>query len=416
MHRTYKTHRRLVAFLVAALTCAAGAAPADAARNLGGVPAGLGEQVASQSFLVHYTSAAGDPNAIAPGAAQAVLFNAERALADSRERLGLPAPMDDGDRRSDIYVYAVPDRGSERGLVRADSRADRTTGWIGLPVDATGDLLTITHHVVHLQQLALYRPAGRVLAEGSATWAPLHLYGGDLRTMPEEAQFFPDDPIDCDDPDRCSLPGYNAWRLFEQLAERYGADVLRALYDRSRTLGARDHRSHFVEALQDVLMGRGTTLPAAFAEFTAANLVGRYQLQSLARRRYGATEPFDDLATGTRTRRFRSRGVTLDHLSAAFYRLRSGSDAGGTGRRRCRRAVLQVRIEGPPDLEEPLYWAPFRPRRGNARAFALRNGRANLRMGWSTCTGRELGIALYNPSLTVEDRTFFLNVRLRLKR
>lgn len=414
MHRTTRTYR-LLALVTATAALVVGAAPAHAARNLGGVPGNLTEQVASQNFLVHYTSAPGDPNAIAPEGAQQVLFNAERALGDSRSRLDLPEPMDDGDRRSDVYVYAVPQRGPERGLVRADSRDDRTTGWIGLPPEATGDMVTITHHVVHLQQLGLYRPAGGVLAEGSATWAPLHLYAGELRALPEQAQFFPDDPIDCDDPDRCGLPGYNAWRFFQLLAERHGAQIVRTIYDRSRSLGAKDHRAHFTEALQDVLMARGTTLPATFAEFTAANLVGGYGLQGLARRRYGATEPFDDLATGTRTRRFRPRGVTLDHLASAFYRLRSGSDAGGSGRRRCHRAVLQVRVEGPPDLEAPLYWAPFRPRRGKARPFELRNGRATVQMPWTTCDGREIGIATHNPSLTAEDRTFFLNVRLRLR-
>ncbi len=389
------------------------AQPALAARNLAGVPGNLTEQAASQSFVVHYTSAPGDPNAIAPEAAQQLLINAERALGDSKSRLDLPQPLDDGDGRSDIYVYGGIDRGPERGMVRADSRDDRTTGWIGIQPASTGDMVTVTHQVVHLQQLALYRPAGRVLAEGTATWAPLHLYAGELRSLPEQAQFFPDDPIDCSDPDRCSLPGYNAWRFFELLAERHGAQVVRAIYDRSRALGAKDHRAHFLEALQEVLAARGTTLAATYAEFTSANLVGGYGLQALARRRYGATEPLGDLATGTRTRRFRPRSVTLDHLSAAFYRLRSGSDSGARGR--CRRARLVMRIDGPPDLEGPLYWAPFRPSRGKPRTFPLRRGRASISLPWSTCPGREVGIAFHNPAVHVEDRAFFLEARVAVR-
>ena len=402
---------------VALLVCLAllGApASADADRSLAGVPPGLVEQAASQNFVVHYTSAPGDPNAITADAAQRLIVTAERALGDSRSRLDLPLPMDDGDGRADVYVYAGTSRGPERGFVRADSRDDRASGWLAVPPEAAGDLFAVTHLVVHLQQLALYRPAGRALAEGSATWAPLHLYANELRTLPDSAQFFADDPIDCDDPDRCGLPGYNAWRFFELLAERHGPQVVRAIYDRSRMLGARDHRPHLIEALSAVLAERGTTTPATFGEFAAANLVGGYGLAALARRRYGATEPFGDLASGTRTRRFRPRGVALDHLSSAFYRVRSGSDAAGTGRRRCRGARLQIRIEGPADLETPLYWARFRPRRGRARPLTLdASGRARLDLPWTTCSGREVGIALLNPSTAVDRRTFRLAVALR---
>jgi len=415
MHR--RTKPRLVPAVVAALALTAVGAPsAEAARSLAGVPTELTEQAASQNFLVHYTSDPARPDAIAPEGAQQLLINAERALGDSTSRLDLPQPLDDGDGRVDIYVYAATSRGPERGLVRADSRDDRGTGWIGLPPDAIGDVVAVAHQVVHLQQLALYRPAGRVLAEGSATWASLHLYGGELRTLPEQADFFPDDPIDCDDADRCTLPGYNAWRFLELLAERYGPQVVRTLYDHSRSLGAKDHRSHFIEALSDLLAGRQTVLPAAFADFTAANLVGSYGLQGLARRRYGATEPFDDLATGSRTRRLRRRAVTLDHLSAAYYRLRSGSDAAATrARRRCRRGRLTVRISGPPDLEAPLYWAPFRPSRGKPHALTLVNGRATIERPWTTCGGREIGVAFLNPSATVDDRVFTLRAVLKVQ-
>jgi hypothetical protein len=415
MHRTSKPSRAIAA-LVATAALAAVPAPAHAARNLGGVPGNLTEQATSQNFLVHYTSAPGDPSAIAPEAAQGLLVAAERALGDSRSRLDLPPPMDDGDGHSDVYVYAGIDRGPERGLVRPDSRADRTTGWIGLQPDATGDMAAVTHQVVHLQQLGLYRPAGFVLAEGSATWAPLHLYASEIRRLSDQAQFFPDDPLDCDDPDVCSQPGYNAWRFFELLAERHGPQIVRAIYDRSRVLGAKDHRSHLIQALQDVLTDRQATLPATYAEYTASNLVGGYGLQMLARRRYGDTEPFDDLATGTRTRRFRPRAVTLDHLSAAFYRLRSGSDAADSRGRRCRRARMLVRIAGPEGLEAPLYWAPFRPRRGKARALELKKGRAALDLPWSTCGGREVGIALENPAPGIDDRTFTVTVRLTVRR
>ena len=411
MDRRSTSRRIATAVAAAALLLALAAQPSHAARNLAGVPANLGEEAASRNFAVHYTSAAGDPNAIAPEAAQSLLVNAERALGDSTSRLDMPQPIDDGDGRADIYVSAGTARPPERGMVRADSRADRASGWIGLPPDATGDIVAVTHQVVHLQQLALFRPAGRVLAEGSATWAPLHLYASELGPLTAQAQFVPEDPIDCGDPDRCSLPGYNAWRFFELLAERYGPQVVRDLYDRSRALGAKDHRAHLIESLDAVLAERGTTLPAAFAEFTAANLGGGFGLAGLAGRRYGGTEPFGDVATGIRSRRLRARAVAIDHLSAALYRIRSGPDDPASARARCKRARLHVRIDGPADLEAPIYWAPFRPRRGKPRAIELADGRATLDLPWTTCSSREVGIALHNPSPTVDDRRFKLTAR-----
>ena len=403
---------RLIA--IAAVATAALPAPAFGARNLAGVPANLTESAVSENFTVHYTSTPGDPNAISPQAARQLLATAERALGDSRSRIGLPQPLDDGDRRSDIYVYGA-NRPGERGTWRRDSDADQTSGWIGIPPDAT-DIVTVTHQVVHLQQLALYRPAGSTLAEGSATWVPLYLYAGELGRLPDHAQFFPDDPLDCESAARCGRPGHGAWRFFQHLAERHGTQIVRALYDRSRALGAIDHQPHFREALDAALAARQTTMPRTFAEFTAANLVGGYQLTGLARRRYGATEPFADLATGIRSRSFRPRVVKLDHLSAAFYRLRSGSDVLRSGPRRCRRATLRVRFEGPADLEGPLYWARFRPRRGAAQPVELTEGRASIEIPWSTCGGREIGVAFHNPSWRVDARRFVIRARIRVGR
>ena len=86
MHRSCKPRRLPAALLVTAALGAAAPSTADAARNLGGVPGNLGETAASANFLVHYTSAAFETNAITPDAAQGVLAAAERSLGDSRDR------------------------------------------------------------------------------------------------------------------------------------------------------------------------------------------------------------------------------------------------------------------------------------------------------------------------------------------
>src|SRR4051812_30704111 len=119
-------------FAAAVVAASAAVVPSVAVgRDLSGVPSGLGEQAESRNFVVHYTSAAGGAKAIAPQTAKKLVETAERALSDSKAQLDLPQPRDDGDGRADVYVFhGGSDR--ERGMVRPDSRADQTTGWIAV--------------------------------------------------------------------------------------------------------------------------------------------------------------------------------------------------------------------------------------------------------------------------------------------
>jgi hypothetical protein len=388
------------------------AAPAAAARNLNGVPANLTERVTTPNFVVHFTMQDDDPNAISLAAAQQLANNAERAVGDEESRLQFPSPVTDGDGHADLYVFATS-KGLEPGLVRADSRGDQVSGFIAVPPTATGDIGTIAHEVFHLLQLAVYRPAGSVLAEGGATWAAMSLYSGEMRRLPDIAQPFPQDPLDCTDTAKCAQPGYSAWPFFEYLAEHYGPDVVRRLYDGSRKLGADDHGSHFRAALDNLLTAQGTDLTSTFAAFVTANLVGDYALAGLRKKRYAATEPFFDLATGPRKRNFRPRVVKLDHLTSAYFRLRSGTDTTSSASKSCRRVELVLTVTGPADLEAPLQYALFRPHQSGAKPLQLVAGRVRQVVPWSTCRGRELGLSLLNPSGSIDHRRFSLRVELR---
>jgi hypothetical protein len=387
---------------------AAAPATAAAARSLSGVPGDLTEQVMTPNFVVHYTSRPGDPNAITVAEAQQLANNAERALGDEESRLQVPSPVTDGDGHVDLYVFHAS-KGLEPGLVRTDSSADQTSGFIAVPPAAVGDIATIAHEVFHLLQAAVYRPAGRVLAESGATWAAMSLYSGELRRLPDIAQPFPQDPLDCDDPSKCAQPRYSAWPFLEFLAERYGADVERRLYDTSRKLAT----ARFLAILDDFLATQDTSVPNTFAAYVTANLTGDYALASLRKKRYAATEPFFDLATGPRRRTYRPRVVKLDHLTSAYFRLRSGADVSSSASKRCRRVELVVTVNGPKDLEAPLRYALFRPHQSGAQPLQLVAGRGRTTVPWSTCGGRELGLALLNPSETVDHRRFTVRVEVR---
>lgn len=71
------------------------------------VPSPVSE-LAGPNFVVHYTASGGSPaDRLTPEGAATALANAETALAWYRSQ-GYPAPLDDGDGKTDIYVFAVP--------------------------------------------------------------------------------------------------------------------------------------------------------------------------------------------------------------------------------------------------------------------------------------------------------------------
>ena len=63
----------------------------------------------------------------------------------------------------------------------------------------------------------------------------------------------------------------------------------------------------------------------------------------------------------------------------------------------------------------PLQFAEFQPRRRNPVLVALNaGGTAKRNIKWSTCGRREVGIALFNPSGTIDDRRFTVTAELRV--
>ena len=283
-------------------------------------------------------------------------------------------------------------------MVRADSRADQATGWIGIPPDATGDMVTITHQVVHLQQLALYRPAGPRAGRGQRHLGAAPPVRERARGAARPGAVLPGRS------DRLRRRATAAPAGLQRLALLRAAGRAprpagraRDLYDRSRALGARDHRAHFLEALEAVLAERDTTLPATFAEFTSANLVGGYGLQGLARRRYGGH------------RAVRRPGHRHAHAALPAARgdarppvggvlpAASGSDAAACGRAAAAGRRCACGSTGPPT------WRRRSTGRRSGRAAAGRAGRAGgdgravFKLAWSTCSGREVGVGRAQP-------------------
>jgi hypothetical protein len=113
---------------------AALAGPAAARPN----PALYPETLTTPHFAIHFT---GDlpvnPERITFQIAGDLAANAERAYSTLVSDWGYPAPLDDGDGRTDIWVQDLSTLGA-LGLAAQDAPGNTGTGWITLDVTAAG--------------------------------------------------------------------------------------------------------------------------------------------------------------------------------------------------------------------------------------------------------------------------------------
>src|SRR5690242_18978304 len=91
---------RLLLALALGLVASSNATTASAAGPV------LREKVTSTNFVVHYTTDAATPDAIAPATAQLVADNAKKSLAAEEAAFGFDPPLAGPDGHIDVYVYA----------------------------------------------------------------------------------------------------------------------------------------------------------------------------------------------------------------------------------------------------------------------------------------------------------------------
>ena len=187
-------------------------------------PASLTEAVTSDHFVVHYTSADGDPNAILPSRAQAISDAAERAYAVEVGDWHFPAPIDDGDGRTDVYVY-TDEKTGRSALTHIDwpppAGTRTSSAWFSIPPPA--GTFVIAHEFFHVLQYARFIYWGWT-TEPSAVWAHLNETGAGVWPG---IYADPWDSLDClsqTDDYACGgdALGYGRWIFFEDLSERYG--------------------------------------------------------------------------------------------------------------------------------------------------------------------------------------------------
>ena len=197
-------HARTLLVIAFALLVAWPVASASAADPV------LPEKLVTPNFVVHYTTAAGSPDAITPATAQVVGDNAEKSLSAERAAFGFDTLLSGPDAHVDIYVYDLR-AASEDGVTGPRSPdADQSESYILLRTGVATSLSVTAHEMFHALQDSVWVPGGKFLDEATAVWAQ-------ERAFPDEGFSTDLDPaqsLDCADPTACPDAGYQSWSFF----------------------------------------------------------------------------------------------------------------------------------------------------------------------------------------------------------
>lgn len=393
---------RSLALLGCTAACAAALVPAAAAAPR---PTGsYAETKSTAHFTVHYTGDFASSDRITHQQASDLAARLEQAYERLVTDWGYPAPRDDGDGRSDVWVLELGPGGL--GSVYPDgvaAAANPTTAWMVLDPESITAVDTITHELLHLIQLGIWRPSDDWLLEGSAEWAGfvasnyVPFGGGSLLTTLGE----PDMSLDCVG-DACGndlyeTGGYSRWTFFEYVADRFGTAFVRDVLARGATLA---NASLGGAALLDsALVQRGTTLADVFNDYAAASLVSGYgvtALEDVAPPSHSAT------STGVSTATLPVQRVAVNRLATKFLRF----DRGLTQSALCHSASLALTVAIPAGVSsKPVFYS--KALGAQTQPFAVSGSTATLTVPWNTCFGGSPGyLALPNGSMTTDAGLF----------
>jgi hypothetical protein len=288
-------------------------------------PANLTQMAASDHFVVHYTSESGDHNAVSPAYALRLEQYAEAAYAKEVGDWGLEPPLDDGDGKTDVYVFTDEYTGNS-----AQTHPDwpppphsvATSAWISIPANAPVSYLA-PHEFFHVLQFARHS-FWDWLTEPTAVWAHYNATGAG-GGYPGLYQH-PWNPLDCltyTDPLGCEGDprGYGRWIFFEYLTERFGGpSFMHEIADQMATLGADTWHPDPTQAVDRALADHDTNIESAFEGYVRSTIAADWSLPGIQH-----ALPSTDLK-GT-TREVSSQTVAVDHLAARYLEFIVWTDA-----------------------------------------------------------------------------------------
>ncbi|MBM7119398.1 MXAN_6640 family putative metalloprotease [Archangium primigenium] len=238
-------------------------------------------------FRVHYTLQG--PNAVKDLEAVHTVARAYDAVADVYAGLGYRLPPEDDvlpgehgeDGRFDVYLLDFAGRadgayrlqGCLDGETRCAGYMLQENDFAGLAYASYAQAVDIvaSHEFFHAVQAAYHPGLGGVAAEGSAVWATERFQPAldDLERFSRAYLTQTDRSLVLDPDGPAQAFAYGAGLFFQYLDERYGPDVVRALWEQA----ARAPGESWPELLDTVLQrDRRTDFDAAFTGFAQWNL------------------------------------------------------------------------------------------------------------------------------------------------
>jgi hypothetical protein len=401
MQSTSLFRRRAAALAIAAIAAAivVPVSVAEAARPP--VPAPVSE-LAGPHFVIHYTSTGGTAaDRLTPEGAATALANAEVAYAWYLSR-GFPAPLDDGDGKTDIYVFAVP-IGPAAG--RDNEGPNQTSGYVLLTPGANNNY-AVSHELFHVIQFAIFAHSG-FFSESSAEWAGQAVVAAGGGSPPPN--WFPDPKVSLDCVGSAcgdAAGGYRGSIFWEYLSEHYGTGIVHEAFDREALLGSVDHQAHDVQALGEALAAHGTSLSTAMNGYALAAVAGQITRPGVLphtpapSQLFYAAQPFDYL----------SQTFSVNHLAMKVIAFEGAAD----GAAPCTKATLQLRVDLPSGVPSQPVFVTYPPSglppATGVYPLAISGGIASVEVPWATCSSAVGALALPNASTSADGQAFTLHV------
>jgi hypothetical protein len=231
----------------------------------------------------------------------------------------------------------------------------------------------IAHMVFHLIEDAMPPAPGidQWLQEGTAEWAA-------IRANQAVSGFGvnPDRTIDCVGT-RCGdteydKNGYPGWMLFEYLAEQYGDQKVRDVWEQAKTTpsGA---------AAVGAVLPSGTSLAQFFNDYTTARLTGNFTLPGL---KGVLPTVYAQIPVDTNDADLPTQNVAVNHFAVRYLTLSHGSDP----TQPCFAATLSLNVEIPPGVvSTPTYYANTKG--ASPQPLTVSGSNASISVPWNTCAG-----------------------------
>jgi|tagenome__1003787_1003787.scaffolds.fasta_scaffold20978200_4 hypothetical protein len=361
------------------------------------------DTVESAHFVVHPAPG------VDPGKAQQVSDSFEAAYATEVESWGFVPPISDGslggDARVDVYLQPTYNAGEVGEALRDDDNAATTSGYAVISPDAADKPETAAHELFHLIQYGVYARGAKFLKEGTAEWAAANVTGKTswLVTYWDN----PGHSLECPTGSPCASPtdlSYSRWIFFDYLSERYGAGIVKEIYQQVATLKA-DTASQDLDAIDAALAAHGSSLAQAFTDFSAANASGAYKFAGLA----GATK-YLHLAfaayTGVTSIGLAAQQVPIDHLATGYVRIYSGDPSSKVTN--CGAATLHLRVTIPAGAQSQPSFSDAT----GIHKLNVSGNTAGADLPWTNCDGTQGVLAIANSSRTQDGSLFVVRISI----